>query len=332
MAKYKDTDYLGISTRIRAMENQMLTQERMERMLEAKSDDEAARVLAECGYSGLEPLTEESLTRSLTAQRTEVFADLYAHSPNPALVDVFRIKYDYHNAKTAIKAAATGQSAERLLIDAGRVEAQKLLDAVMSGEYRGLPDTLRAAISEATDVLGATQDPQLADFVLDRAYYADMLASAKASGSSFLEGYVRCVIDSANLRSAVRTVRMQKSAEFLNNVLVEGGAVSTSNIRNAVFGGSALETVFSGSVLQQAAALGDAAARGGRQTAFEKACDDAVTAYLRSSGMTPFGDSVLVAYLAAKENEITAARIVLSGRMAGVSTDAIRERLREAYV
>ena len=48
--------------------------------------------------------------------------------------------------------------------------------------------------------------------------------------------------------------------------------------------------------------------------------------------MVSFGDSVLVAYAAAKENEITAARIIMSGRLGGVSTDSIRERLRDPYV
>ena len=45
-----------------------------------------------------------------------------------------------------------------------------------------------------------------------------------------------------------------------------------------------------------------------------------------------FGDSVLVAYAAAKENEITAARIIMSGRLSGVPTESIQERLRDAYV
>ena len=40
----------------------------------------------------------------------------------------------------------------------------------------------------------------------------------------------------------------------------------------------------------------------------------------------------MVAYLAAKENEFTAVRIIMSGRMAGLDTETIRERLREAYV
>lgn len=332
MPKYKDTDYLSISAQIRVKENRMLTQARREQMLEAKTDEDAAKVLADCGYTDLEPLTPDTLAQSLRQQRNAVFAELYSLSPNPSLVDVFRIKYDYHNAKVAVKTAATGQDGARLLIDAGRMEAGRLLDAIVAGDYGRLPEGLAKAVAEAVDVLGATRDPQLADFVLDRAYYAEMLSAAKAAGSSFLEGYVRRVIDAANLRSAVRTLRMKKGGDFLARVLVEGGNVPVHQIQSAVAGNGSLTAAFGGAGLQEAAELGEAASRGGRQTAFERACDDAVTQYLRSSRLTPFGDSVVVAYLAAMEDEITAARIILSGRMAGVPTGSIRERLREAYV
>ena len=40
----------------------------------------------------------------------------------------------------------------------------------------------------------------------------------------------------------------------------------------------------------------------------------------------------MVGYLYARENEFTAIRTILSGRMAGLDADTIRERLREAYV
>ena len=40
----------------------------------------------------------------------------------------------------------------------------------------------------------------------------------------------------------------------------------------------------------------------------------------------------MVAYLAAKENEFTAIRILLTGKLAGLEPDTIRERLRDAYV
>ena len=50
MSHRKDTDYLSISARIRAMENRLLTRERMDRMIEARDDGEAMKVLTECGY------------------------------------------------------------------------------------------------------------------------------------------------------------------------------------------------------------------------------------------------------------------------------------------
>lgn len=327
----KDTDYMYISTRVRSMENQLLTRERMERMLEARTNEEAAKVLSECGYTGLEPLTAANLEHALARVRENTFRELADASPNPQLVDVFRVKYDYHNAKALIKCAETNQDASRLMIDAGRVPAEDLLLAFRQQDFSPLPDDLSAAIREASDLLSATGDPQKCDFYLDRAYYKALSALSDASHSSFLQGYVRLMIDAANLGAVVRVMRMKKGAEFLRAVLVEGGNVPPDTIEVGFSAGRALEDIFSGDLLE-AAAAGAAAAKGGRQTDFEKACDNAVNRYLQGSQMIPFGDAVPVAYAAAKENEITAVRIILSGRLSGVPIESIRERLRESYV
>ena len=53
----KDVDYLALSARVRAMENRLLTQERLDRMIDARDPAEAAKVLAECGYGELAELT-----------------------------------------------------------------------------------------------------------------------------------------------------------------------------------------------------------------------------------------------------------------------------------
>lgn len=331
MSKLKDTDYLFISTRLRALENRMLTRERMERMLEARSNEDAAKVLSECGYEGLEPLTAQALERSLAQGRDSTFSELAAMSPSPQIVDIFRMKYDYHNAKVLVKSAASGQDGSRLLIDAGRYPAQSFQTAFQKEELGELSDTLQKAVVQAKETLAATGDPQRSDFVLDRAYFKELGQVAEASGSEFLQAYVRLMIDAANLKSAVRTIRMHKDLEFLNAVIMDGGNVSRNRIASAVTTGGSLESTFTGS-LQNAAALGDSTSKGGSQTAFERACDNALGTFLQGSRMTPFGESVLIAYMAAKENEITAARIILSGRLSGVPTTSIRERLRDAYV
>ena len=329
--KVKDTDYLFISTYLHSRERDLLTAARMERMIEAPSAEEAAKVLAEIGYGEFNPSSERELSAVLAAEQEKLFEDLYRFVPDKAVVDVFKVKYDYHNLKTLLKARAMGIDGGRLLLDAGRVSAQEMNRAVTEGDYGALPELLRTAAEEAGEVLASTGDPQLSDFVLDRAYYAEMLSAARATGSGFLVEYVQGTIDAANLRSAVRTLRMKKGADLLKKVLVEGGAIRPESVQAAALAGS-LEELYRPTPLRAAAELGTAAAQGGSLTAFEKACDDAVTAVAARAKSVPFGVEAVFSYVAAKEIEFTAVRVIMSSRLAGIEGDTIRERLREAYV
>ena len=83
--------------------------------------------------------------------------------------------------------------------------------------------------------------------------------------------------------------------------------------------------------LANAAALGAAAVKGGTMTEFELACDNAVTAYLTGARLVSYGEAPAIAYLAAVEGETTALRMILTGMLAGLPTETIRERLRDLY-
>ena len=329
--KIKDTDYLFISTYLHSRERDLLTSARMERMIEAPSAAEAAKVLQEIGYGEMSSVNDKELSAVLAQEQEKLFQDLYRFVPDKAVVDVFKVKYDYHNLKALLKARAMKLDGSRLLLDAGRVSAEDMRKAVTEGDYHSLPQGLRQAAEEASEVLSTTGDPQLSDFVLDRAYYAEMLSAARETGSDFLVRYVQATIDAANLRSAVRTLRMKKGGELLRKVLVEGGTIRPDTIQTAALSGN-LEDLYKTGELREAAELGTAAVNGGSLTAFEKACDDAVTSVAAKAKSVPFGVEAVISYLAAKEIEFTAVRIIMSSRMAGIGGDTIRERLREAYV
>ena len=64
---------------------------------------------------------------------------------------------------------------------------------------------------------------------------------------------------------------------------------------------------------------------------FEKLCDNALVEVLDVVRRIPFGIEPLLAYLAAKEGETKAARIVMASKLAGVPSQQIMERLRETY-
>ena len=243
-------------------------------------------------------------------------------------IDIFKLKYDYHNAKAILKAAAVGTSPERMLMDMGRVPAVELKTAVESGELDGLPGDLPEAVAEAKSVLDTTRDPQLSDIVLDRWMYRDMAQVAEVTGSEFLRGYVAAQIDAANLRALIRTLRMGKNGDFLTGVLFEGGEIEPAAVLALANDRSGLAEVYGATRFAQAAEAGEAALKGGSLTEFEKRCDDAVSDYLAGAQMIPFGEAPMLAYLAARETEYTNIRILLMGRAAGLSPEVIRSRLR----
>ena len=330
--RIKDTDYLYLSARLRAMENSLLTQARMERMLDAPTAEDAAKVLTECGYQELSRVDVDTVNDMLAKARDQVMRDLAGCAPDSRMVDVFQIKYDYHNAKVLLKSEARGEDPQRLLVDAGRVPGKVLAAAVAESDFGSLTAPLAQAIQAARELLGATKDPQQADFLLDQAYFKEMETLARETGSEFLQGYVRLMVDVANLRSLVRVIRMGKDGDFLKTVLFQGGSMDLRRLIAVAEGSATVEETYAASSLAQAAQLGQAAVSGGGLTAFEKACDNALMAYLTQAKRVAFGEQPLIAYLAAKDSEFTAVRIIMTGRLAGLSADVIRERLRDAYV
>lgn len=288
-------------------------------------------MLTECGYGDMGQVTPGAIEETLSKAQADLYHDLSTAVGNRALLDVFRCRPDYHNAKVLVKAEALGVNQDALLMGGGRYDPQKLAEDYQREDLRGCSDIFRRGVARARETLGATGDPQLSDFILDRAYFEELTALARQADSKFLEGYVALSIDVANLRACVRASRLGKGMEFLQQVLVPGGNVPASTLATAR--GDELGNLFRTSPLSQAAATGSAlsAPGSGTLTDFERECDDAVMDYLGAGRRVAFGEQPIVGYLYAREAEMTAIRTILSGRMAGLDGDTIRQRLRRTY-
>ena len=328
MKQTKDIDYVFISTRVKAMERGLLTRERIERMLDAATNEEAAKVLTECGYPELSELSGDGVERALAQKQKETMADLGSSVPDKTVVDVFRVRYDYHNAKALVKAEALHTTADGLMLWGGRYDPETLAQDFAREDLNRCSEIFRRAVERAREVLGSTGDPQLADFVLDKAYFEELASLAQGTDSRFLRGYVALLIDCANLRSAVRASRLGKGREFLGQVLAPGGNVSDQTV--AAARGEDLGNVYHSGPLAEAAKAGAAlsAPGSGALTDFERLCDDAVMSYLDGARMAPFGEQPVIGYLYAREAEMTAVRIIMNGRFAGLDRETIRQRLR----
>lgn len=327
----KDTDYLYLSAYLRAREAGLLRRERLERMAAAPDYAEAAKVLGECGYPELENASDSEIEAAFAARRAEVLDDMEKLCPEKALVEAFRLRYDYHNAKVLVKAEGMGVAGEELLSDCGRLPGEKLAEAYEQDDWRAVPSELAAAVREARTILAQTANPQRADMGLDKAYYKEMLALAETLSTDFLTRYARLSVDLANLRSSVRCLRGHMDEGVLAAAVIDGGNVPAGPLSRRVYG-DGVAAVFTGKILAEAAELGEQALEGGRLTPFERACENTLTRFLGEAKYVSFGPEAVIAYLAMLEGEIVAARMVLLGKRGGVSHEELRERLREAYV
>ena len=340
-------DYMFLASKIKARSANMLTFERLEQMVMSGSAENAERLLAEAGWPNLIGMSPSQIDAALTERREQILSDIFMVVPEDAVVDFFRIKYDYHNAKAIVKGEGAGVSTVKLLSKAGRVDRKTLLDAFQDNDYRFIPSLLGKAMDEAKTVLAKTQSPQLADFVLDKAMFAELAEMADTvepkteipsmlldpeALDPFMHRYRRLLIDSANLRTCVRCVRMGRDQEYLRSVLIPDGSVSPNYLAQAAYSGEGLASLFTATPFQEAAVLGTAAMKGGAMTRFEKECEDGLMRHLANLRLMYFGPELVVWYLTVEETNLVDVRMILTGLLSGIAPERLKERLRETYV
>ena len=313
---------------LRAREGKALNQEKAERMLTA-SREEAAHILTECGYADFSALPDKEIDAALGEHLENAFAELERMLPEGKLLDVFRLRYDYHNVKTLLKAEAMGTQASSMLSRCGTVDPRDLKHAYREENWLALRRPLASALQEGKELLARTGNPQTVDFMLDRLCYEEMLALANEVGSEFLGDYLRLQIDCRNCASTVRVMRMKKSTDLLREALLDGGSIEKE--RFLVSDANELGELCRRTSLAPLAETCEKAVHGGTMTAFELACDNLQNAYLQKAKAVAYGEEPVVVYLCCLEKEITAVRMILTGKRAGVAPEVLRERMRDFY-
>ena len=211
--KIKDNRFICLSAILRAKEARMLSGAKLERMLAEPSFADACRIATESGYEDMSEMDVAGINASLAAFRARELAEIADLAPDQSVLDLFRMKYGYHNAKVIVKSMGDPEKDADLLSDAARFTPEEIL-AVYQSESGALPAAYAAAIREAKTALARTGNPQIADYILDKTFFAESLREAKKSGKPFIENYIRMQIDKANLRSALRTFGMERREEL----------------------------------------------------------------------------------------------------------------------
>ena len=335
MAKIKDSDYLYSTSRVRSIEKHMLTRERAEKMIEAKSLEDALRVLDDCYYGyGNESAEFSNYETLLSEEHKKTYDFIKSVAPDVKHFNIFLYPYDYHNLKVLMKNEYLNKDETDTLVDTGSIDLKVLKHALKERSFSDLTDNMGKALKEIIEDFPKTRDPQLIDIILDRYCFDEMLKAAEKTKNKFIIDYVMMQIDSINVKTYVRLRKMNKSWDFFTKVFLQGGKIHEHVfIKNydepfERFAEQLLAYDFKEEFFEGYEALTET----GKFTRLEKLLDNKLMAHVKSARYVPYGIEALAGYLIAKDNEIKIARIILAGKTAGISPELIRERLRETYV
>ena len=103
--------------RVCVLENALVTSEKLKRVLDAKSAEDALKGLVEIGFGAGEQVTDVYDYEKLIKKDLETaYAFVHDVTPDEEITNLFFYHYDYHNIKVLIKAAILKEDAENLLI------------------------------------------------------------------------------------------------------------------------------------------------------------------------------------------------------------------------
>lgn len=330
-------DYVFASSRVRGVEKNLLTRDKAEKMADSRTISEALKILLDLGYGSEErqdSVGENQIDELLSEELLKTYDFIVAIAPDKKDFSTFLYPYDYHNLKVLLKAEFADIDGSAYLMNIGTIGGDRLTAMVRERNFVAMNAVMKDAVLEAIDVFARTKDPQMIDFIFDRACYTEMLQAAEETGSSFIKDYVKLMIDVINLKTFARLRAMKRSWDFFQKVFLPGGRVP-EKLFMAAYEESweQLAEKLLPYGLTETAALGGAAIREtGRFTILERLCDDRVMDFAGSAKYISFGIEPLAAYLIAKEGEIRLARIILAGLAQGIDREQIAERMRKTYV
>ncbi len=334
--RYDDTAYMFSSARIRAMETRMLSAEACERFIGAGSSEDILESLGEFGCRRVmtEGLGGARVDReaSLMTMLVDALHEIREMLPSPDAVSFLQYKYDCNNIKLLLKCRYRDTEAGGMLSDAGSVPVAALREAAAAGDLSPLPPHMAAAAAEAWETCLRTSDTQVIDLLLDRACFADMAASAAATGVPFARSYVERLADLTCASMTLRVIRMggESSRRLLEAALLEVGSIGADEwLRVAERGEDEFWRFVAGGVL---AGLAERVGKGDKLAAVERASDACMMELIRTVRWLPFGAELAMAYIAGLEYGIKNVRLIMADKDAGLDGAAIRERLRDMYV
>lgn len=330
----KDIDYKAINTLIRTYELKLLQKDDFERLL--KADDLKATLdtlkATDYEFDQEELLQTKQFNEMLMTHLADVYRELYEVAPQPQLLDLFTLRYTYHNLKVLLKDLFLESNRETLLIPIGSLSVDQLKTLVSSGESDNAHPLMVEAVRLAKEDFDERQLIEAVTVYMDTYYLRHLRAISDDLQNEDISAITDTLIDLYNLTTLVRSLNQGKPRSHLHALLSSSGTISKQDLIDDSINGavSVLKKYYSSKVYgsKLEVVIEDNKIN---TLKLDKIMDELISEIVSEGIYQAFGPMPLLGYIYAKETEITNLRLLLVGKDNQIDETILRERMRTIY-
>lgn len=331
------SEFNQINTTLSVKERTFLSKEQLNQLLHARDNEMVALQLSATDYRldaqdlADTALIEEALMQSLIREYQFAFNE----SPSSDIVEIFALKYMYHNLKVLLKMRATQRDLKDLLIPIGRYSLEQLEHLVLTLESESCEPIVIEEVQRTWHEYLDYQHTDAIDAGMDSAYFRHLRYLAEQVDEESVSRVIDAMIDFFNATTVKRALEQHKPKSFMYQLMSRKGTHTPKEMlilakedRMATWferlNPFTFEHEFDTFVekMQQGTI---------RSTELEQLQDAFVHRLLKEAKFEGSGCLPILRYIYGKELEVKNLRLILTGRANQLELNHITERMRPVY-
>lgn len=321
-----ETKYIHASSRAKALEAKLLSETQTERLLSSKETSESFKVLQDTFLAPYLVKHEHSdINTALNQSVFDAKKTLASISPEPELLSILWIKYDFYNLKAIVKGKKAGFEKEKIkekCVEVGKYDKEILFRSYEEKKLNLLNRYFNEAVKKAEEAKEVFE----IDLAMNYYYFKAIKDIAQKFNNKFVNDYVSLLIDFFNLEASLRSLSLKDKG--MNGMFVYGGRFRKKDLENKnqilenykKIGGEKLWS----DPIKNFKETGDF-------SLLEKVAEEYTVSFLKENSASIMSPAPLFTYFAAKKNNAQTIRAIMVAKEAGLPEHDIRVILRRLY-
>lgn len=334
-----------IGGKLKKQEGFLLTSQKLERLLDAENEEEFIRNFFEIRWfrKNYEIHSIDDLEEKLYDDLKDNLDEFVHIIPDIRVLDIIRLKYDFHNIKILFKKRMREVEPGKLYFGLGSIPLEKLEIAFDTKNYSSLPREITKVILMVESSIRGDNIKKL-EMLLDRERFRLTFELIDTIGNEYLKKLFILIVDLININTFGRCKATGLDREVFWEAFIPYGSIKREvfdNIYDAPFsvGSSTIGGKFYLPPIPPRTRREDVVIDGfshleheGSFSVLERLSDDLIIYFARNFRWATVGIEPFINYFLAREMDIKNILIVGRGKESKLPDSTIKERLRDTYV